>query len=912
MRGLYKLALVIGFSIFATLVFSSNANAATYTVINTNDSGIGSFRQAIIDANSNSGADTVDFNIPGAGVHTITPSSKYPDIIESLTIDALTQPGASCGTLVPASLPAASNTPHNLLVELNAINMTDGSIDQQSALRFAGTNASNSAVRGLVINQTFDNVYGAIMMRGDAGEDIQNLTVECNYLGTDPTGTSIPGGTYGSAGVWNLDNGGPSTNLTVQNNLISGVVFGVYSRSTGTIQNNVFCTDVTTTTALGNCYTGPYMDAAFYYPATTTSEHNIVGGALDVGISQNSAENVVINDNYVGVDITGTVAVPNGSGINLGFGASTVTNNLVTGNTGNGIWAYETLYGQVDINNNRIGVDVNNNPMGNWSNGIELVLFGDSANPININNNVIANSGGSAGIYTSESSIQSGMRIFSNTIYDNLNTGVAISHHQVEIDSNTVTGNNNGLGITNAPNDLNVHDNNFNNNLGSGANMSGSNHTYNNNTANNNGGGGLELYLSGTNTITNNSANNNLGHGIIANGNGGNISGNTTTNNDAGLSVGLDSGTVNSNISNNNQTVGISLTGINFPGFTASDNQTYSNGTNGMNISGTAVNVVGNYIGVDSSNTPLGNGEDGIFIQNANSSTIGGSNPGDENQIAANGQSGVHIYGCQSELSWNNQLIGNNIGVNSAGTVVAGYGNGGSGVEINEQELFGCGGGGGGVGSIYKNIIGGDNSGQKNIIAGNAEDGIRIYQSSNTDVFSNAILPNEIFENGNLGINLAADTSNSGAADTDIGPNALNNYIMTLPTIYANNYFNHPEITATPYSGNQLTVQYNYNPNQVDNSTLSQADVVGYRLDFYLNNGTQDGAYADFSQARIHLGSIIVNGPENNATHTFTSPVPLNNSMSVNATATILWQVKPADACNPPVDTGPPYRGGCV
>lgn len=910
MRGfLLKFGLPVLAALAVCFIYSSNAKAATYTVINTSDAGAGSLRQAIIDANTNPGADTVEFNVPGAGVHTITPTSKYPDITETLEINGLTQPGATCGTLVPASLPAASNTPHNLLIEINAINMTDGAIDQQSALRFAGTNASNSSVRGLVINQTFDSVYGAIMMRGDVGEDIQDLTVECNYLGVDPTGTSVPGGTYGSAGVWNLDNGGPSTNLFVRNNLIAGVVVSVDSRSTGTIENNLFCTNASGTGSLGNSFLGPSIEQAFYYSATTTVQHNIASGCSYAGISNNGVENAIIDDNYAGVDITGTNPIPNGNGINIAFNTSLVTNNLIAGNSNDGLWVYQTINGQVDINNNRIGVDANNNPMGNGANGIEMNLFNDSANIININNNIASNNLGSGGIYTTENSIQSGLKIYSNTVESNLNAGIAISHHNAEIYSNTVTGNNDGLGITNTANDLFVHDNNFSNNIGAGANVGGVNHTYSNNTANNNGGGGLEIYMNGPVTVTNNTADNNTGGGISVTGTNGTVSGNTTTNNDFGISVGMESGIVDSNISTNNVQVGISLTGTNFPGFTASNNQAYSNGTNGMNVSGT-VNVVGNFVGVDNSNTPLGNGEDGIFIQSANNSTIGGSNPGDENQIAANGQSGIHIYGCQNNLSWGNQIIGNNIGVNSAGTVVAGYGNGGSGIEINEQELLGCGGGGGD--SIYKNIIGGDSSGQKNIIAGNAVDGIRIYQSPNTDVFSNAILPNQIFQNGNLGINLAADTANSGNADTDLGPNALNNYIMTLPTIYANNYFNHPVIVATPYSGNQLTVQYNYNPNQVDNTTLSQADVVGYRLDFYLNDGTQDGAYTGYSQGKTHLGSIIVDGPESNATHTFTSPVPLNNNMSVNATATMLWLVKPAPSCTPPEDTGPPYRGTCI
>src|SRR5207244_3239600 len=43
----------------------------TFTVTNTNDSDGGSLRQAIIDANSNPGADAIAFSIPGPGPHTI-------------------------------------------------------------------------------------------------------------------------------------------------------------------------------------------------------------------------------------------------------------------------------------------------------------------------------------------------------------------------------------------------------------------------------------------------------------------------------------------------------------------------------------------------------------------------------------------------------------------------------------------------------------------------------------------------------------------------------------------------------------------------------------------------------------------------------------------------------------------------
>ena len=53
-------------SVLAGFLLSSLAAAATFTVININDSGAGSLRQAILDANANPGPDTIDFAIPGS------------------------------------------------------------------------------------------------------------------------------------------------------------------------------------------------------------------------------------------------------------------------------------------------------------------------------------------------------------------------------------------------------------------------------------------------------------------------------------------------------------------------------------------------------------------------------------------------------------------------------------------------------------------------------------------------------------------------------------------------------------------------------------------------------------------------------------------------------------------------------
>ena len=91
------LALVIA------LCGTREAAADDFPVINTDDSGPGSFRQAILDANANAGPDTISFNIPGAGVHTIAPASSLPAITETVVIDGYTQPGA-----VPTRSPTPS------------------------------------------------------------------------------------------------------------------------------------------------------------------------------------------------------------------------------------------------------------------------------------------------------------------------------------------------------------------------------------------------------------------------------------------------------------------------------------------------------------------------------------------------------------------------------------------------------------------------------------------------------------------------------------------------------------------------------------------------------------------------------------------------------------------------------------
>ena len=124
---------------------SGISGAATFTVTNINDSGAGSLRQAITDANAAGGADTIEFNIVGSGVHTIVPASALPQITGPTTIDGYTQPGAA-----RQHERSQLGTNAQLMIEIDGTNT--GALIVDAILHFMPT-ADGSAVRGLVLNR---------------------------------------------------------------------------------------------------------------------------------------------------------------------------------------------------------------------------------------------------------------------------------------------------------------------------------------------------------------------------------------------------------------------------------------------------------------------------------------------------------------------------------------------------------------------------------------------------------------------------------------------------------------------------------------------------------------------------------------------------------------------------------------
>src|SRR4051812_21716514 len=73
---------------------------SAYLVTTTADSGTGSLRQAILDANANPGSDTINFSVGGGGRQTITPVTALPNLTGLVVIDGTTQPGFAGSPLI--------------------------------------------------------------------------------------------------------------------------------------------------------------------------------------------------------------------------------------------------------------------------------------------------------------------------------------------------------------------------------------------------------------------------------------------------------------------------------------------------------------------------------------------------------------------------------------------------------------------------------------------------------------------------------------------------------------------------------------------------------------------------------------------------------------------------------------------
>jgi conserved repeat domain len=397
------------------------APLTTFTVTNTNDSGSGSLRQAIISANQNSGADAISFNIPGSGTQTINLLSALPLITGTVTIDGTTQnPSATTppielngtnagGETVGINLAASSSVIRGLVI--NRFDGTAISLSGSSHVEgcYIGTDAAGSAAQGngeqgvsisSISNCTVGGTTAAArnVISGSSGNGVLILgpsagnLVQGNYIGTNATGTADLGNAGDGVEMVSGDN--TVTNCTIggtaagAGNLISGnngsgvQFFGV---GTGNlIQGNLIGTNASGTQAVGNLLNGVVIT-----DATSTTVGGSVATAKNV-ISGNGGDGVRINDmtatnnavkgNLIGTRSDGTTALPNvGDGIIV---LNSASSNQIGGAAGEGnVIAFNSGAG-VRIDSGTGNAILTNAITANQGLGIDLSLVGVTPNDL--------------------------------------------------------------------------------------------------------------------------------------------------------------------------------------------------------------------------------------------------------------------------------------------------------------------------------------------------------------------------------------------------------------------------------------------------------------------------------------------------------------------------------------------------
>jgi len=313
----------VSFLLFIVVAMSSAslAYAATYTVINTNDTGEGSFRDAITDSESvaSPGLDTIEFDIPEgsclpAGVCSIALATGLPGLDDGVIIDGTTQP--QYGT-APSNVCATATDPSYMRIQITA---------PQATNVLAITDSVGSTIRGLSLGGQY-----LIALKSDADH-----RVECNHLGVNAEGTD---GLDASIGVLIEQSG-------------NGVIIGTNGDGVGDIgERNVF---------------GSLWPGGFGVYINSNNDNVVAGnyfglgadGVTEIGIDRAILIRQSSSNNLIGTNVDGL--------------SDEVERNIL-GYAGRGLWLHTKL-GLGDDNQiigNWIGVDANGDPAGNTT-GIDM------------------------------------------------------------------------------------------------------------------------------------------------------------------------------------------------------------------------------------------------------------------------------------------------------------------------------------------------------------------------------------------------------------------------------------------------------------------------------------------------------------------------------------------------------------
>ena len=291
-------------AVLLAVFFLNAAHGATFTVTNTANSGPGTLRQAILDANANPGLDTINFNLPGSGVQTIAPTNALPAITNAVFIDGFSQPGSSANTSA-----TGDNSVH--LIRLDGYKCRDSfpsGLNFNTAYVFAASAASGSTVRGLCIVRFY---------HGISATEVSSLTVSGNWIGLDVDGIARGNGGNGvnitasfSLSQSNMIGGSTAAARNVISGNGKGVFFFTGNVANSLVQGNFIGTDQTGTLPRGNSSAGVLLQSCtnITVGGATSATRNVISGTISaggVGINVLGSPNCMIQGNYIGTDVSG-------------------------------------------------------------------------------------------------------------------------------------------------------------------------------------------------------------------------------------------------------------------------------------------------------------------------------------------------------------------------------------------------------------------------------------------------------------------------------------------------------------------------------------------------------------------------------------------------------------------------------
>jgi len=327
-------------------------NSTKQSVTNTSDSGLGSLRQAIMNANNTSGSNTIQFNIPGGcGPQVIKIDSNLDTITGDTKIEGFTQTGASRNDLgygnnavvcviLESHNAAATN---GLRVGVSAGTGVNLNV---SGMGFSGFTGDAIGLMGGSAHSVAGNHFGGNVGGHNLNPNGTNVRIGVGVSksivgGSDPGQLNVIGDATG-AGVFIAGTTTPATDNQVAGNLIGlGWSNGFISRPNG-----------------GN---GVEVAGASNFVA-----YNFIGSNGGAGIeleTANALNNVVVS-NFIGTDYFDTDLGNGGAGVLIDNSASMneAAFNTIAHNGGAGVRVISGEKNNIRINsiyqNSGLGIDI--------------------------------------------------------------------------------------------------------------------------------------------------------------------------------------------------------------------------------------------------------------------------------------------------------------------------------------------------------------------------------------------------------------------------------------------------------------------------------------------------------------------------------------------------------------------------